>query len=346
MADLKTTTTIVSLIIGISGFLFGLFRERWSRRESRLEIVGQIVQPLLEASQSLMRANHARRKAEQLKVSYPTPVESVLEGVEPKPVFPERTQEVVHHVNSLVESYGQHISAAEEKLRTAEATFGGKQFRLPVGVAKQLRELQLATSEFGRLVDAGLFDKADLQRAKCLAKYRTILETARGWRLSFSAGTALIERLRLKRPNANLEMFEFELTDDEMDGVMELVQVAMTTHLGKPFAVHPPKKLLDAPRIIGSDDPIGELKDSVFTVVFQDGTTKMFGLPELMAFNFNLITVANETRQLDRMFSATPPQAATTVNVEVTFSMRDIMQTEMVKVLLKKTKFSNTPSDA
>jgi len=339
-------STIVSLTIGVSGFLFGLLRERWSRRESRLEIVGQIVQPLLEAAQSLMRANDARRKAEQLKTSYPTPTKSVLEGIEKSPTFPERTQEVVQHVNSLVESYGKHISISEEKLRMAESTFGAKQFRLPVGIAKQLSELKLVTGEFGRLVGAGCFDKADLEKAKFLEQYKTILKTARGWRLTFPAGKAFLEKLSFRKRQEELESFEFDLTDDEINGVSELVHKRATTQAANTFAVHPPQKILDDSKLIESDNVIEELKDSVFTVVFQDGTVKMMGLPELMAFNFNLITLAHETRELNKMFAAAPPKVPTTVNVKLTFSMRDIMQPEMVKVLLSKIIFSETPSDA
>ena len=346
MADIRTLVTIGSLIAAACGLLFGLMRDRWSRRESRLEIVGQILHPLLEATQSLARANDARRKAEQLKSSFPIPTESVLEGVEPVARFPERTREVVHHVNSLIDSYGEHTKLSEQKFRDAEAIFGAKQLRLPVSVAKQLRELKIIVSEFGRLVDGGFFGKADLEKAKFLDQYKAILTTARGWRLTFPAVQKIKDRILSRGKTANSIPFEFDLSEDEMNGVMELVQRRATTEAGRTFAVHPPQKVLDNSSVLESDDVIEELKDSVFSLVFQDGTTAMLGLHELMAFNFMLITLANETRELDKMFTATPPNAPTTVNLNMTFSMHDVMTPEMVKALLSKFTFSDTASDA
>ena len=344
MPDLKTLTTIVSLIIGVAGFLFGLFRDRWSRRESRLEAVGTIIQPLVQAAQHLMRANTARRKAEQLKASYPETPTSILEGVEKQSKFPPRTREVVERVNALVETYGEHINSSEECFRNAESAFAAKQLRLPVNVAQQLRDLKLVTSEYGRLVNEGLFDRADLEQAKFLDEYKKILKTARGWRLAVSQKslTKLFRRDKKEEPTPS----EFDLSQEEMDEVLELVQKRMTTQAGNAFAVHPPQKIIDNPAILQADDVIDQLKDSVFSLVFQDGTAKMLSLPELVAFNFNLITIALEQRELDKMFSATPPRGPTQVNVNVTLSMNDIMTPEMVKTLLSKFEFSDTPSDA
>jgi len=49
---------------------------------------------------------------------------------------------------------------------------------------------------------------------------------------------------------------------------------------------------------------IDELKDSVFSVVFQDGTANMLSLPELMAFVVNLITFAIHSAELSKMVHA------------------------------------------
>src|SRR3954466_14591373 len=88
--DPRTLVAVGGVLIGLFGFLFGVVTHRWARRESRLEALGKVLRPLVRAAQSLFKANSARKKAEQLKHSYPNSGE---------------LPEVVHHVNRLISEF-------------------------------------------------------------------------------------------------------------------------------------------------------------------------------------------------------------------------------------------------
>lgn len=342
--DPKTILAIGGLTIGILGFLFGIFRDRWSRRESRLDALGKILQPLVRAAQDLMKANNCRRKCEQLKHSFPERPPQVIEGVERQESFPQRTPEVVQRVNSMIEEYGQLLESSEKNFRDAEAEFGTRHFRFPTAVAKQVKELQETLSELGRLINEGLFDKADLQLATFRDQYKRITDTAKGWRLA-DPFEGLLRHFRKPESKEEERSSEFELTEKEMNGVLELLHKRVTTQMGNTFAVHPPQKVLDDKTIVESDSVIDELKESVFSIVFQDGTARMLSLPELMAFVFNLITFAVQSAELNRMVQAADPDGPREYKVSFQFSMQQIMTPEMVKVLLSKITFSDTASD-
>lgn len=341
--DPRTVIAIGGLTVGILGFFFGIFRDKWSRRESRLDALGKILNPLVRGGQDLMRANNARRKAEQLKHSFPEVRDSVIHGAETTPPFPQQTAEVVHYVNSLLESYERYNKSSEINFRDAESELATKHFRFPASISKQLKELHEILGELGRLVNAGFFEKADLQLAKFRDQYKVVSETAKGWRLA-DPFEGMLRHFR-KDDIPDECHSEFELTKEEMDGVLELIHRRGSTQSKNTFAVHPPQKILDNPTLIESDDVIQELKDSVFTVVFQDGTTKMLSLPEIMAFNFNLVVLSQEMEQLSKMVEAAEPTVPTKFNVSFQFSMQQIMTPEIVKVLLSKFMFSDTPSD-
>lgn len=343
--DPKTLIAVGGLSIGILGFLFAIFRDNWSRRESRLDALGKILHPIVRAAQHVMRANNARRTAEQLKHSYPEQPTQVLEGIESTRRFPPRTPEVVQRVNSLIDEYNQHMKASEQDFRDAESEFATRHFRFPTQIAKQIKALQESLSELGRLINGGFFDKADIQLGQFRDDYKKITDTAKGWRLA-DPFEAIRRRFRKSESEAKEPKSEFELTKEEMDGVMELVHRRATTQAQNTFAVHPPQKLIDNPELIKSDNVIDELKDSVFSVVFQDGTAKMLSLPELMAFIYNLIVLAHEWQQLAKMVAAAQPATPTDINVSFQFAMQHIMTPETVKVLLSKIEMSVTPSDA
>ena len=148
-SDPKILIAIGGLTIGFLGLLFGLFRDRWSRRESRLDALGKLLHPLVRAAQDLMRANNARRTAEQLQHSYPLPRQSTIEGVEAEKNFPEATPEVIERVNSLFNNYKQHLKSSEQNFRDAESEFATRHFRFPTRIAKQIKELQECLSELG-----------------------------------------------------------------------------------------------------------------------------------------------------------------------------------------------------
>jgi hypothetical protein len=85
--------------------------------------------------------------------------------------------------------------------------------------------------------------------------------------------------------------------------------------------------------------------DSIFVVRFQDGTSKMLGLVELMVFTYNLIALAHQHNEVVRMVHALEPDAETHVKVSFQFSVSDIMRPEMVKLLLSKIAFADSASD-
>jgi hypothetical protein len=343
--DPKTLIAIGGLTIGVLGFLFGILRDRWSHRESRLDALGKVLHPVVRAAQDLMRANNARRTAEQLKFSYPEQPRSVLEGVDIKASFPPRTPQVLHRINSLIEDYGKLMESSERNFRDAESELATRHFRFPTAIVKQVKTLHECLGELGRLTSGGLFDKADLQLAQFRDQYKEITKTAKGWRLADPI-EGIRSRFRQREDSSELRESEFELTKEEMEGVMELVHRRATTHSQNTFAVHPPQKLIDNPALMESDEVIEELKDSIFSVVFQDGTSQMLTLPELMAFTFNLIVLAHEFQQVEKMVSAAEPTSTTNVKVSFQFAMQQIMTPETVKVLLAKVEFSDTPSDA
>ena len=97
--------------------------------------------------------------------------------------------------------------------------------------------------------------------------------------------------------------------------------------------------------MVESGDAIEQLKNSVFSIVFQDGAAKMLSLPQLMAFVYNLIVLAHEWQQLEKMVAATKPNAPSTFKLSIQFSMQHIMTPETVKALFSKIQFSDTPSD-
>lgn len=325
-----TLIALGGVLIGAFGILFGILSHRWSRRESRLDALGKILQPMVRSAQFLFRANTNRRKCEQLKHSYPDP---------------ESAPEVIQRVNAMIEEYGELITRSEGEFRTAESEFASRHFRFPDRISRAINRTQESLSELGRLVNAGLFDKADVQLARFRDEYKQITDTARGWRLA-DPFEGIRKRFTSKRREASESEFEFELTPEEMDGILELLHKRVTTHAQNSFVVHPPKRMIDDPTIMKSDDVIDQLRDSVFSVVFQDGTAKMLSLPELMAFTFNLIVFAQQAAELNAMVQAAKPQGEREFQVSFQFAMQEIMRPEMVKVLLDKIDFAETPSDA
>lgn len=328
--DPKTVLAICGVTVGVCGLLYGIFTHRWVRRESRLDALGRILRPLIRSAQCLFRANTNRRKCEQLKHSYPDP---------------ENSPEAVHRVNSLVEEYGELLKSSGTDFRDAESEFASRHFRLPDAISKSIKACHQTLSEMGRLVNEGLFDKADIQLAKFRDEYKQITDIARGWRLA-DPFEGILKRFRKPAPQGEKRGSEFELTQKEMDGVLELLHKRVTTQAKNTFVVHPPNKICDNPEILESDNVIDELRDSVFSVVFQDGTAKMLSLPELMTFVFNLIVVAQQFAELNAMVHAAQPTGPREFQVSFRFAMHEIMQPEMVKVLLSKIAFAETPSDA
>ena len=324
----RTLISIASLVIGAGGFLFGILSYRWNRRESRLEALGNILEPMVLAAQELHQANNCRRTNEELKISFPDP---------------RKAPEAALRINELYNQYGGHISESHKQFRNAEAKYASSSFRFPDNIVRLVKTTQESLAEYGRLVNEGLFEKADLQFARFRDDYAKIKQVGRGWRLA-NPFEGIRQKLSHKVNDVEPES-EFKLTKEEMDIIIELVTKRATSQAQNTFAVHPPKKLIDHPEIIKSDNVIDLLKDSIFVVRFQDGTSKMLSLVELMVFTYNLIVLSHQHQKVVRIMEASQPKSETSVKVSFQFSVLDIMRPEMVKTLLSKLAFANSPSD-
>lgn len=325
-SDPRTLISIGSLGLGVLGFLFGILSFRWNRRESRLDALSKILQPLVKAAQHLHDANTCRRTCEQLKASFPVPEAA-----------PEATQRVA----MMAADYGVHVKEARDAFRLGESELASRSFRFPDKVAKLVGKAVESLSEFGRLVNGGIFDKADLQFVKFRDDYGQITKVGRGWRLADPL-EGIKRYFRKKKHEAAKS--RYDLTECEMDAILELVHKRATSQARNTFAVHPPKKLLDRPEIAQSETAIEQLDQSVFVAVFQDGTSKKMSFVELMVFTFNLIVLAQQYHDVTRMMLAVP-EAPRDIKVSVRFSINEIMRPEMVRFLLSKISFSTVASD-
>lgn len=326
--ELRTLLMIGSFVVGVAGFLYGVLSQRWNRRESRLDALARILHPMMRAAQELFQANHCRRKNEELKASFPDP---------------SKAPEVALRISKNYDNYGGHIAESHKHFREAEAEFASRSFRFPLNIGRLVKTAQDALAEYGRLVNEGFFDKADVQFARFKDDYGRIERVARGWRLA-DPFEGIRKRFSRNRRESAQES-EFALTQEEIDGVMELVHKRATSQAQNTFAVHPPRKLIDNPEIASSDSVIEQLKDSIFVVRFQDGVSKMLSLVELMAFTYNLIVLAHSQGEVARMLLASQSTGQVDVSVSFQFSESEVMRPEMVKTLLSKIDFSDSASD-
>ena len=241
----------------------------------------------------------------------------------------------------MVADYGTHVKDARDAFRLGESELASRSFRFPDKIAKLVSKAVESLSEFGRLVNGGLFDKADLQFVKFRDDYGQITKVGRGWHLADPL-EGIKRYFRKKKQDA--AKHRYDLTESEMDAILELVHKRATSQAHDTFAVHPPKKLLDRPEIAQSETAIEELDQSVFVVAFQDGTSKKMSFVELMVFTFNLIVLAQQHHDVAHMMMAVP-KAPRDIKVSVRFSIDEIMRPEMVRLLLSKISFSNAASD-
>ena len=308
-------------------------------------MLAKILHPLLQASQDLLSANQTKRRIEQLKHSYPDRPPTIIIGVEREEPFPPRTKKIVDGVNQKVERYNRLIASAEVKFREAEAEFGAGQFRLPPKIASQLKELKNIVGDLSRLVNDGLFSKADVRLAEFGSQYQVLERSARGWQLENTI-EGVLKRLRgTKMPPAESSDSD-DLTKAEMDEVCDLLQIIKCSALPSSFAIHPPSEVLECEAILEADDLVERLSDAAFSIVLHDGDERLLSLPQLMAFVFNWVEMEIRERELEKMLKAAKPTGPQTVTVTTKFSMKQLMEPTMVKTLLSFVRFSNATSDA
>lgn len=326
--DPKTWIALASCCFGACGFLFGILSFRWNRSENRLAALGKVLQPLFRAAQHMYKANNSRRTRERLRTSFPDEASAA---------------EAKQRAERLFNDYNECISAAEEQFRIAESELAASSFRFPDKVTRLVFAAQASMSEFSRVAQLGQFDQADMQFARFQDDYRQIRKYARGWRLMDPLEG--IKRYFPKWGKPEPEKSKYDLSNDDMKSIMDLIHKRATTQSQNTFAVHPPQKLIDNPELAKSDRVIEELEDSPFMVVFQDGTSRLMSLVELLVFTYNLLMVQVEHIRLAKMMEAVP-QEVCNIKVNFQFSVEQLMRPEFVKALLDKIEFSKIASDA
>ena len=327
--DPKTWVAVGGAAIGGIGLIYGMVSNYWNRHESRLDALAKVLQPLTRAAQHLSKANKTRQKCEQLKRSFPTP---------------EAAKEAAIRLETFMTEYSESVKDGEKEFKQAESEFLARSFRFPDRISHLTKSSIDALSKFGVAVNDGYFDEADVAFAKYTDEYKSILMAGRGWRLT-DPFEGLKKRFKKEKAEAP-KVSPYELTEKEMKTVLDLIHKRTSSQGHNSFAVHPPRKLLDHPEIATSNDIIKELEDSVFYIVFQDGTGQLLTLTELMFFTSQLIFIQAQMRDIAKMMEAVSPQTGeANIKVRTDVSIDEIMRPEMVKVLLSKLAFSKTASD-
>ncbi|HEX4142457.1 MAG TPA: hypothetical protein VHY91_02815 [Pirellulales bacterium] len=314
--------------IAVGGWIVAVLAFIRARKDSSQNALTEVLNPFVKGMGGLVDANHCRRTCEELRRAYPNP---------------EAAAEAAQRIHEQTEKYGALIDAAREECRNFEREFANRHFRFPDRLNSLLKRARDDLFETGRLVNDGMFDRVDLQVAKLRDHHRAISAYARGWRLSDpivrARGTLLAWR-RKPVPEAR----RFELEPAEMDSINALVYKRATSQGTNSFVVHPPQMLIDRPEIRESSEVVDELENSVFEIVFQDGTYKMMSFVELMVFTYQLIMVKLAHDDAARLGAQVGKPLE--VNISHSFSVEDIMRPEMAKMLLSKIHFSSSPSDA
>jgi len=325
-----TVTNSVTAVLAMIGWLLFIWEREVRRTESKANQLTEILDPLIGAAQNLRLANRTRRKREDLSRSYPDP---------------EKAPEAAYHADRMLQEYQSFLNAAAEDLRRFERCHGSRVFRLPRRLNKLLDDAKNTLSKAGDHVNAGKFDQTDVEIARVLDIYKTINEYIAGvsWKSRFSWVRKKQEKKLDKQQEA--ERKRFDLSENEVREVLDLINKRITTQAPNTFVVHPPKKLIDNPSIAQADNVLDELEDSIFSVVFQDGTSAMIGLPQLMMLVHQLIMLQHHMSQMTKSFEVLD-QKPDSVQLSVSFTEKHLMSPEMVKLLLSKIEFSKSPSDA
>jgi hypothetical protein len=256
--DPRTWLAVGGTVIGGIGLIYGMISNYWNRHESRLDALAKVLQPLTRAVQHLSKASKARQKCEQLKRSFPNA---------------EAAKEAATRFEMFLAEYTESAKDGEKEFKQAESEFLACSFRFPDKISRLTKSAIEAFSAFGTAVNDGYFDKADVAFAKYGDEYKALLAAGRGWRLAdpLEGLKKRFKAVDAETPKAS----PYELNEKAITMIMDLINKRTNTQAGNTFAVHPPRKLLDHLEIASSDEVINELEDSVFYVVFQDGTGQL-----------------------------------------------------------------------
>jgi hypothetical protein len=314
--------------VAIIALIYTSISNYWNRHESRLDALSKVLQPMWRAAQHLYKANQSRQKCERLRIAFPDA---------------KAAQEAAKRLETFMAEYAESIKDSEKEFRLAESEFAARSFRFPDKITLLTKKAFAALSGVGNAVNDGHFTKADMEFITFKDYYKSISDVGRGWRLADPLEGI---RQRFKKQEPEPPESPYALSDKEMQSLMELVNKRAMSQAGNSFAVHPPRKLLEQPAIAESDRVIDELADSVFVVVFQDGTSRMLSLVELMVFTYHLLMIKAQALEVTAMLRNAPQHdGETQIKVKFNFKIEDVMRPEMVKFLLGKIEFSRVASD-
>jgi hypothetical protein len=329
MPTWQICVTVVSAAVGVGGLLAGLWTFAWNRKESRHQALAVVLREVISALQQLVEARRVGKMAQELEIAFPRGTPS---------------EEAAQRIDDNNKRYNDLIQSASDTAKKAERELAAVAFRFPDSVRRCAGKVMKDLFCLGQLVNDEQFDAADIQKAKVEGAYASLMRVARGWRL-----TSPFEAFRSRRAKKNAEderavsSGKFHVSRERMELIFRLVHKRLGTQRASSFAVLPPKALVDEPDIIHRDTVIDELAGSNFKVVFQDGTSEVLSLAELMVFVYQVVFLAVQMRDIAEKLGK-GGFGEVKVEIETVISIPDIMQPNVVKALLQKVEFSRTPS--
>jgi hypothetical protein len=114
--DPRTWAAVGGVALACISFIYSMISNYWNRHESRLDAISKILQPMIRAAQHFNKANNARQKCEQLRISFPNA---------------QAAQEAQLRLDSLFAVYNESIKDAEKEFRIAESELAARKFRFP-----------------------------------------------------------------------------------------------------------------------------------------------------------------------------------------------------------------------
>ncbi|MFO7898937.1 MAG: hypothetical protein R6V58_07740 [Planctomycetota bacterium] len=327
-------TTALSLFIGLTGAVLMYLSLRHNRKYRVLDSLSGVLREFATALRVLHDAKTARRKAEQLRLSFPNGGDA---------------DRAANRVNELTKQYRKQITDGEEACRQMEIELAANSAKFPGSIRKVLYDAREQLFRFGQLVDNGTFDAADVQEAKLGKLHVTISKMARGWEMSgllrLLCRRAMRKRLAEIRREDSEPEHRYRIGKERMDLIMEVLDKRMTAEVQSSFAVHPPRVLVENPSLLGDALDPQTLADLEFLLVFQDGKSYTFSFVELMVLTHQTIFVALEMQDLEKKLTK-GGFGRTEVRIDTRIDPNEIMRLEMVKVLVEKIELSPVPAEA
>ena len=282
----------------------------------------------------LKDANEKRRTAEQLKLSFPDRADA---------------ERAAARVDQLVDEYSTVIGKSQAASRDMELELAAHAFKFPRPLREILEEAYKELFEFGRIVNKGKFDAADIQETKLIGIYQRIGRMARGWELSnplkILSRRGVAEKLEQISQEESLPTEKCVIAPERLELIMGLINKRLTSERGRSYAVHPPQVAIEEPALLKGRIELDKIQELNFKIVFQDGEKHTLSLAELMVLTHQLIFLAVEMEEIGQKLEK-GGFGPVGVELRTAFSPREIMSRDMVAALLTKIEFSPIPAEA